>query len=287
MRKNELLLGAHVSIVGGFDHAIDRGEKIGANCIQIFTKSNRQWKAKKITENEAQAFQQRQKNSNIKIVVAHASYLINLGSTSQAIAEKSVHALIEELQRCDLLKIPFLVLHPGTMHTENEQESLIFIAEQINVVLQQAKPKYVTLLLETMAGQGSIIGHRFEQLSTILQNIKQKKHIGICVDTCHIFVAGYSFDTKESYKKIWASFDSLIGLDKIKVFHINDSKKEYGSKVDRHEHIGKGKISPQGFKLLLQDSKFSHIPKILETPKTEQFADDIKNIATLKKYAAQ
>ena len=283
MTKKMTLIGAHVSISGGFDHAILRGEKIGANCIQIFTKSNRQWKSKKISDEDAVKFITQQKKSTIEMVVAHASYLINLGSTSSLVVEKSIHALTDELQRCDMLQIPFLVLHPGTMHDQDEKKSLQFIAKNINTVLQKAKPKHVMLLLETMAGQGSTVGNKFEQLATIISNVAQKKHVGVCVDTCHIFTSGYIFDTSAAYKKLWHDFDATIGLKKLKAFHINDSKKESGSRVDRHEQIGEGKIKIAAFKLLMQDSKFKKIPKILETPKgADEFTNDIRNIKKLK-----
>ncbi len=285
MIQKKSLIGAHVSISQGFNHAILRGEKIGANCIQIFTKSNRQWKSKKISEDDISKFLTQQKKSTIQLVVAHASYLINLGSSTSSIVAKSIDALVEELQRCDLLQIPFLVLHPGTMHTQNEKESLLFIAENINTVFKKAKPKKVMLLLETMAGQGSTVGSTFEQIATIISHVSQKKYIGVCLDTCHIFASGYTFDTPETYKKLWQQFDQTIGLSKLKVFHINDSKKNLGSRVDRHEHIGQGMIKPATFKLLMQDPKFKKIAKILETPKgDDEFADDIKNIKKLQSY---
>ncbi|MBP6892263.1 deoxyribonuclease IV [Candidatus Babeliales bacterium] len=286
MTKKRTLIGAHVSISGGFDRAILRGEKIGANCIQIFTKSNRQWKSKKISDEDIAKFIAQQKNSNIKIVAAHASYLINLGSSTSSVVEKSINALIDELQRCDILKIPFLILHPGTMHDKDEEQSLLFIAKNINTVLKKAKPQHVTLLLETMAGQGSTVGNKFEQLGFIFSHITQKKHVGVCVDTCHIFASGYVFDTPATYKKLWHDFDETIGLKKLKMFHINDSKKDAGSRVDRHEHIGEGMIKPAAFKLLMQDTKFKKIPKILETPKSaDEVSDDIKNIKILQRYS--
>jgi deoxyribonuclease-4 len=285
MTKKMSLIGAHVSISGGFDQAILRGEKIGANCIQIFTKSNRQWKSKKISNEDVAKFITQQKNSNIQIVAAHASYLINLGSSTSSVVEKSINALVDELQRCDMLQIPFLILHPGTMHDKDEKKSLQFIAQNINTVLQKAKPKHVMLLLETMAGQGSTAGSKFEQLATIISHITQKKHVGVCVDTCHIFASGYIFDTPATYKKLWHDFDATIGLKKLKLFHINDSKKDVGSRVDRHEHVGQGMIKPAAFKLLMQDLKFKKIPKILETPKgTDEVNNDIKNIKTLQRY---
>ncbi len=286
MARQQALIGAHVSISGGFDRAILRGEKIGANCIQIFTKNNRQWKSKKISDEDISKFLAQQKKSTVKIIVVHASYLINLGSKSSLIVEKSINALIDELQRCELLQIPYLVMHPGTMYDQNEEKSLEFIAKNINTVLQKVKPKNVILLLETMAGQGSTAGSTFEQLATIIKNISQKKDIGVCVDTCHIFASGYTFDTQATYKKLWQDFDKTIGLKYLKVFHINDSKKNSGSRVDRHEHIGQGMIKPTAFKLLMQDSKFKNIVKILETPKIDdEFTDDIKNIKKLQEYA--
>ncbi|MCX5924283.1 MAG: deoxyribonuclease IV [Candidatus Dependentiae bacterium] len=284
MKKETLLIGAHVSIAGGFDKAITQGEEIGATCIQIFTKSNRQWKAKPITQNDIDSFTAQQKNSQVRVVVAHAAYLINLGSTTPETVEKSVHALVDELQRCDALKIPYLVLHPGTMNTKDEEESLVFIADQINKALEKAQPKHVTLLLETMAGQGSVLGYTFEQLATIIKHIDHKKYIGVCFDTCHAFASGYTFDTPASYKKMWENFDGTIGLEKLKAFHVNDSKKELGAKVDRHEHIGKGKIGATAFTLLMKDKKFANIPKILETPQEHGLEDNKKNLATLRDY---
>lgn len=287
MKEKNNLIGAHVSIVGGFDQAIVRGEKINANCIQIFTKSNRQWRAKKITEIEAKKFAQAQKNSKIQIVVAHASYLINVGSSSLATQKKSIAALTEEIQRCAMLKIPYLVLHPGTFDKKNNlPENIKITATNIDKAITQAKTKNITILLETMAGQGSTAGSTFEELAELLKKIKHKKQIGICVDTCHIFAAGYNFSTKKKYHELWKQFDKIIGIKKIKVIHVNDSKKECGSKVDRHEHIGKGKIGEKSFKFFMQDSHFKNIPKIIETPKDDnEFENDAINIKKLKKLA--
>lgn len=284
MPKKNNLLGAHVSIAGGFYNAIEQGEKIGATCIQIFTKSNRQWAFKKITQNDIDLFLQAQKNSGISIVVAHASYLINLGSTTQETVNKSIDALINELQRCDELKIPYLVLHPGTKNKGDEKQSLVFIADQINTVLEKAKPQQVTLLLETMAGQGSTVGNTFEQLSTIINHVKNKKDIGVCFDTCHAFASGYKFDTPELYKKMWKNFDETVGIKNIKAFHMNDSKKDLGSKVDRHENIGRGMIGKNAFKMIMHDPRFIEIPKIIETPIGTGLEDHKRNIEVLKNY---
>lgn len=284
MTKKKLFIGAHVSISGGFNQAIIRGETIGATCIQIFTKSNRQWQSKNITKEEAASFIKQQQTSSIRTVVAHASYLINVGSTTDSTVEKSINALIEELRRCQLLHIPYLVLHPGTLRYKDKQESLLFIAKQLDKALEQVKPLQVTLLLETMAGQGSTAGQTFDEIATIINHMHNKKHIGVCVDTCHIFAAGYAFDTKKLYEDVWTQFDKLIGIEKIKVIHINDSKKECNSHVDRHEDIGKGKIPKEAFTLLLKDPRFQDIPKILETPK-ENEDDDKRNMATLIRYS--
>ncbi len=282
-KKKDILLGAHVSAANGLDKAIDRAEAINANCIQIFTKSNRQWKAKEITKETINLLLAKQKKSNVQVIVAHAAYLINLGSQNDEVVTKSIQSLAQELQRCEQLHIPFLVLHPGSTRFDNDiPQSLHFIAQNINTALTESKTQHVTLLVETMAGQGKNLGYTFEQLATILQHVEQKNRIGVCFDTCHAFVAGYKFDTPENYLALWKHFDQTIGLSKLKVFHINDSKKEYKSRVDRHEHIGQGKIPQTSFQFIMQDKQFKHIPKILETPK-ENETDDIKNIETLKK----
>jgi len=284
MKNTNLLLGAHLSIAGGFDKAIEKAQETGANCMQIFTKSNRQWKAKNITKEESDLFISKQKNSSVSIVVAHAAYLINLGSKSDETVEKSTISLAQELQRCEQLKIPYLVLHPGTARYEDEERSLQFVAQQIDVAITTSKTHTVILLLETMAGQGKTIGHTFRQLATIIQHAHHKSRIGVCFDTCHAFVAGYDFHTPELYKKMWHEFDTTIGLEKLKAFHINDSKKELGSKVDRHEEIGLGKIPLSAFELILKDLKFKNIPKIIETPEgSNKVEHDKKNLEVLRK----
>lgn len=277
------LIGAHVSIAGGFAKAIERGITIGANTIQIFTKSNRQWKASPIQENDALDFITAQKKSSIEIVVAHAAYLINLGSDSAATQETSLKSLIEEIQRCDILHIPYLVLHPGS-GTKDATDVCLQIASLLEKALHATENCKVMILLETMAGQGDTIGAQFENLAFIRNHVALKSRIGFCIDTCHIFAAGHAFDTQESYKSLMHEIDSTLGLSHIKLFHINDSKKELGSNVDRHEHIGEGKIPLTAFSFLLRDPRFIHIPKILETPKDKdkETEDDIRNIKKLK-----
>ena len=280
--NKKLLIGAHVSISGGFDLSIDNGENIGATCIQIFTKSNRQWRAKPISKEAAQKFKNRLKESSIQLVIAHASYLINLGSKNPETVLKAKEALTIELQRCDQLGVPFLILHPGTQGALGEQQSLNTIAQHINESL--AETKNTTLLLETMAGQGTTVGSSFEQLAQIINKVEDKNRIGVCLDTCHIFAAGYKFQTHEEYQAMWSSFDKTIGKNYLKVIHMNDSKKEWNSRVDRHDHIGQGKIGEDAFKFIMQDKTIELVPKILETPKDNGDEDDIRNIALLKKF---
>lgn len=274
-----LLLGAHISTAGGFENAIIRGESIGCTAIQIFTKSNRQWAAKPIESSVSMAFKNALQHSFIKIVIAHAAYLINIGSPNTEIRNKSTLALIDELDRCHQLGIPYLVLHPGAKGNTTDQECLQRIAEQLDVACQKTQGKTM-ILLETMAGQGNSVCNTFEQLASIYEHVTHKKRIGVCFDTCHTFVAGYDMQTEASYHQTWHTFDDILGLTMVKVIHINDSKKPLGSRVDRHEHIGQGKIGETFFKLLMNDPRFFDIPKILETPK-EGLLEDWHNMRTL------
>lgn len=279
-QKKLLLLGAHMSIAGGFETAIKQGESIGCTAIQIFTKSNRQWYAKGITDDQAQLFKHMLSNSPIQIVVAHASYLINLGSPDHAIAEKSTKALAQELHRCDQLGIPYLILHPGSYRESNKNICLQQITQNIDIALNIAQPK-ATILLETMAGQGTSVGDRFEDIATVIALSSNPDSIGVCFDTCHAFAAGYDFRDQSSYTSMWKQFDTIIGLNKLKAIHLNDSKKGLGSHVDRHEAIGAGKLGLSPFKLIMNDKNLTAIPKILETPKAS-LDDDRKNIEILK-----
>jgi deoxyribonuclease IV len=277
-KEHSLLLGAHMSISGKIELAIERGESIGCTAIQIFTKSNRQWHAKPLTEDETDAFKKAWKSSSIRSVIAHASYLINIGSANEELEQKSVAALKLEMERCTALGVPYLVLHPGSHTNTNLELCIDRISKNINKLL--ANTSHCTILLENMAGQGSSIGGTFEQLAQIIKHVDDKKRIGICFDTCHAFAAGYDFRTKKTYNAMWETFDTLIGLNKLKAIHINDSQKDVGSRVDRHTNIGKGKIGLTAFELLLKDPRFTDIPKVLETPKKD-LIDDKKNMETL------
>ncbi len=279
-KKKTLLLGAHMSVSGGYEQALIRGESIGCTTIQIFTKSNRQWHAKPIEEHDALAFKEALRQSSIKSVIAHASYLINLGSSQKATEEKSVIALIDELERCELLGIKALVLHPGSTGTFTKEEGIKQIGNNLNKALEQTTSSTM-ILLENMAGQGSAVGSTFEELGLIRHNTHHKKRIGFCFDTCHVFAAGYDISSPDSYNAVWDSFDALIGLEHLKAMHINDSKQKLCSHKDRHEHIGKGHIGLKGFEYLMNDPRLIDIPKILETPK-ETLEDDLKNLQVLK-----
>ena len=280
-KKNHILLyGAHMSVSGGFEKALTRGESIQCTAIQLFTKSNRQWAAKPISTEESELFKACLKKSPIQYVVSHASYLINIASSDPTIHKKSVSALSEELRRCHQLDIPYLVLHPGSAGESNVQECLARIAHTLDHVLEQ-DTSHTMILLENMAGQGSSVCHTFEQLAEVRKLTHHKKRVGFCIDTCHAFAAGYDFRTEDTYEKLWTAFDTIIGIEHLKVFHINDSKKGLSSHVDRHEDIGKGLIGNQGFELLFNDPRFFDIPKILETPK-ESIEEDARNMETIR-----
>ncbi len=280
-KKHRLLLGAHMSIAGGLEKAIERGESIGCTTMQIFIKSNRQWKAKPLTQQEIDLFKHTAKKSTISPIVAHATYLINLAAANKQVEKNSIDCLTLELERCNELEIPYLILHPGA-YAGPAQEGLDQIARNLDHVLSSVHGNTM-IALETMAGQGTTLGNSFEQLAYILESCKYSNKIGICFDTCHAFVAGYDFRSPDAYEKMWHLFDTIIGLKKLKALHINDSKKECASKVDRHEHIGKGKLGLHPFELLFNDERFFDIPKILETPKEAEdpLVDDQKNMKTI------
>lgn len=284
MKKNYLpLIGAHVSTSGGLYTAVERATVTGCNVIQIFTKSNRQWAAKPLTQEEIDLFKTTVAQSNIQAVVTHACYLINLAAADELIYQKSIEALTIEVLRCEQLNIPYLVLHPGSSGTtQNGAQAIEKIIKGLQVVLKKTSGKTM-ILLETMAGQGSSVCATFENMAAILNPSKRSKRIGVCVDTCHIFAAGYDFSTNEAYEKLWNDFDAIIGLEYLKVFHLNDSKKERGSRIDRHEDIGKGFIGSYPFELLLNDVRFITVPKILETPQNERPLEDVaRNIKVLQ-----
>ncbi|CAN5197508.1 deoxyribonuclease IV [soil metagenome] len=281
-KNSRLLLGAHMSISDGLEKAIKSGASIGCTTIQIFTKSNRQWNAKIITPEEIEHFKAAAKTLKMGPIIAHATYLINIASADPKVSNASTAALAMELARCQSLDIPYLVLHPGSYGKGTPQEGLERISHHLDAIFEKV-PGHTMILLETMAGQGTALCWSFEQIAQVINKSTHKKRLGVCFDTCHAFVAGYDFKDSASYHAMWENFDKTIGIERLKAIHVNDSKKGLGSRVDRHEHIGKGALGLEPFSLLFNDPRFFDIPKILETPKAteEPFTEDKMNMATI------
>jgi len=277
-----MLFGAHESIAGGVYKAIERGEKATCDTIQMFNKSNSQWRAARLKPDEVEKFFMLIEETGVTVATSHTSYLINIGSPDAALNEKSYKSLKEEMERCQLLKIPNLVMHPGSHVGSGEQASMNKISENINRLFDELSDNHVTLLFETTAGQGTNLGYTFEQLAYMIDRVENKDLIGVCLDTCHIFAAGYPLIDPKDYQKTMKAFDEIIGLDRMRIIHINDSKKEFGSRRDRHEHIGKGFIGLDGFSNIVNDKRLKNTPMILETPKGEDLAEDIENLKVLR-----
>jgi deoxyribonuclease IV len=278
-------IGAHMSIAGGYYKSVVAAAKCHMTCVQLFTKNNNQWRAKDISAAEVEEFQLQLRELQIEHPLSHASYLINLGSGSAELWDKSVASMVVELQRASQLGIAGVVMHPGAHPGQTEAEGIANIIRGIDAIHNQLPNCASQILLETTAGQGTSIGHTFEQLAAILQNVQFADRLGICVDTCHIFAAGYGLQQAHEYEETFALLDKHVDLQRIRAFHINDSKKERGSRVDRHEHIGQGKLGLEPFRHLMNDTRFTHIPMYLETPKgtnPEGEDNDIMNMNTLR-----
>jgi deoxyribonuclease-4 len=278
----EQLLGAHTSINGGVSTAIDLAEKLRFTAMQIFTKNNSRWYSKELSDKEIETYTTRLKTSNIKFVVAHDSYLINLCSKDPEILNKSRDSFLDELKRCEMLDIPHLNFHPGAHGGLGEDEGIKLIADSINIAHSKTQGFKVTSMIETTAGQGTALGYKFEHLRKIIDLIDKKVRMTVCIDTAHVFAAGYDIKDPANYEIVINEFDNIVGLERLKCMHMNDSKKPLGSKVDRHEHIGKGFIGIQGFTNIMNDKRIEHIPKILETPKGKEQLEDLVNLKILK-----
>jgi deoxyribonuclease-4 len=283
INNKNLLIGAHTSTAGGVYTAIERATKMKFTAIQIFTKNNNRWHANALKENEIIKFKDLFLKSNLGFILSHSSYLINLCSNNRVVLKKSLNAFIDELKRCELLGIPHLNFHPGSHGGQGEKDGIKIIAESLNICHEKTKNCKVTSMLEATAGQGTTLGYRFEQLQKIIDLVEDKKRMTVCIDTAHIFAAGYNIRDQKEYKIVVKEFDDIIGLKRLKCLHMNDSKKELGSRIDRHEHIGKGFIGKEGFINIMNDKKLEKIPKILETPKGKEMKEDWINIKTLKK----
>lgn len=276
------LLGAHMSIAGGHHLAIDRATSFEMTACQIFTKNANQWKAKPIVPEVAEAFRARVAESDVAFLVAHDSYLINLASPDDALWERSMGAFEDELTRGDLLGVPFLVTHPGAHMASGVDEGIRRVAEALNRIFDALPDGGVTVLLETTAGQGTTLGRTFEELAGIIALVEDQNRVAVCFDTCHVFAAGYDIRDSVSYAATMQAFDEIIGLPRLRVFHLNDSKKGLGSHVDRHAHIGEGELGREAFRLIVNDARFAELPGILETPKDDDEEGDRRNMATLR-----
>lgn len=278
-------LGAHMSIAGYPHKALLRGKEVGCQVIQIFTRNRLRWSAKRLSEEEIHSFFKVKIETNIIPVAIHGSYLINLASPSANKRNNSLSLLVKEMEWAEKLKIPFLVIHPGSHMGDGELRGLSLVGEMINRANEKTPEYKVQILLELTSGQGTGLGYRFEHIREILGLSRNYDRLGVCFDTCHVFAAGYDFRTKESYRHLLKEFDNIIGLKYLKLFHINDSKNDLGSRVDRHDHPGKGFIGREPFSFFLNDSRFTESPFLLETPKgtdTSGVDWDIVNLKLLK-----
>lgn len=284
-KPQELLLGSHMSIAGGVYNAILHAERVGCRCVQLFVKSANQWHAKPLTEEDAERFRAERKRTGISPAVAHSSYLINIASPDNALYEKSRAALLVEYQRCAQLGIEHLVFHPGSHKGTGVEAGIARIAKAMDWVLGKMPDAAPFLLLETTAGAGAHIGSTFEELKAILDLLDHGDRAGVCLDTCHIFAAGYDIRTQKGYRETMAQFHSLIGRSRLKAIHCNDSQYDFDTHKDRHEHLGQGFIGENAFRFLMQDTKLAKVPKILETPKDEDGANDRMNLDFLRELA--
>jgi deoxyribonuclease-4 len=275
-------LGAHMSIAGGLPLALERGRSIGCGAVQLFVKNRNQWKARPLRRGEAASFREASDAFRREFILAHSIYLINLASPEPDILKKSRRGFLEEMRRAERLRIPYIVLHPGSHKGAGEAEGIATIVRNLDYVFDKTDGDRLNVLLETTAGQGNSIGHSFEQLAQIIAGVKMQDRVGVCFDTCHSFAAGYDLRSKRAYKKTFDHFDDVIGLERLKAFHLNDSLKGLGSRVDRHTHIGKGELGLQAFSHLVNDERFFDRPMILETPKGLDMKEDIRNLRILR-----
>ena len=278
------LLGAHMSIAGGVHNALHAGDNIGCEAIQIFTKSSRQWAATPLTRDDVRAFKDAQTASSIHAVVAHDSYLLNLGTPDRELRQKSIAAFVDELERCEVLGIPSLIAHPGAHTGAGERMGLRTIARSLDTVHRRCPNFKVKVALEITAGQGTNLGYRFEHIRKIIDDTKESDRLRVCFDTQHAFAAGYDIRTREGYEKTFTEFDQIIGVKLLAAFHLNDSKKELACRVDRHEIIGKGHIDVEPFRFLMNDKRFFGLPMCLETPKGKDLKEDRQTLDLLRSF---
>ncbi len=279
------ILGAHMSMAGGYYKAVETAHRDGCDCVQLFTKNNNQWRAKEITDDDVARFRTALAELKITHPISHDSYLINLASPDRELWAKSIDALVIELERAERLGIPYVVAHPGAYTTSSEKAGLKKIIRGLNELHKQTRGIRARCLLETTAGQGSNLGWQFVHLATILDGVKDPDRLGVCFDTCHVFAAGYPMDTEKEYKATMREFNKTVGVKQIRAFHLNDSKTRLGSHVDRHARIGGGEMGLAPFCNLLNDRRFRKVPMYLETPKGQEDGEelDVINLRTLRK----
>lgn len=272
-----------MSIAGGVSRAVDRGASIGCQSIQIFLKNNMQWDGPPLASDEIKRFRQQREQAGIEPVFAHSSYLINLCATRPAFLRRSIRALIDEIERAALLGVPFIVLHPGSHMGRGEPAGLARVAESLDEVFRATARKKVRIALETTAGQGSNLGYCVEHLAAIYRLVKRPQRLAVCVDTCHVFAAGYDIRNRAGYRRLVRDLDNAVGIDQVVAFHLNDSKTPLNARRDRHEHIGQGKIGLAGFRQVLNDRRWRGLPMVLETPKSEDLHEDVANLRRLQR----
>ncbi len=289
MPKAQPLLGAHMSIAGGYYKAVDLARTAGCDVVQLFTKNNNQWRAKPISDEEAAQFRTMLLERKIAHPLSHSSYLINLASPDPQLWAKSVDSMVVELLRAEQLGIPYVVVHPGASVAASEAEGIANVIRALDEIHQRTSQIAAIPLLENTAGQGSCLGCQFEQLAAMLAGVRNSSRVGVCFDTCHAFAAGYPLGTPAEYEQTWQAFDRTVGIGRIKAIHLNDSKRELGSRVDRHEHIGRGQLGTEPFRLLLNDKRFRSVPMYLETPKGKHEDEDwdVINLRVLRGLVGQ
>jgi len=277
-----LLLGAHISISDGVDKAPEHGRKLTCDCMQIFSKNQMQWKARPLDLDVAEDFKTKSREFKIAETVIHDSYLINLGSPDKALLQQSREAFLEEMVRAKHLGVRYLIFHPGAHMGAGEQAGLKKVAESMNWARKEFGSGDVELILETTAGQGTYLGHSFEQLARIIGYLEDQKNVGVCFDTCHAYAAGYDIKTKKGYEATFELFDATLGIQYLKAMHLNDSKGKQGSRLDRHEQIGNGFIGIEGFKNVMNDERLEKIPMVLETPEGDKkYKQELKLLRSL------
>lgn len=277
-----LLLGAHMSIAGGVSQALDRASSVGSNAVQVFTKNNRQWAGPPVDNDDVARWKDEMPAQEISYAVSHASYLINMATPKDPLWEKSINAMGDELARAHAYGIPHVVVHPGAHTGSGTEAGIARIAGALDKVHAQKPECSETLtLLELVAGQGTTIGKTFAELNQIIEQVDDSERVGVCIDTCHAFAAGYDLSTTEGYEQMMSELESELGIGKVKCWHFNDSKGALGSNLDRHVHIGEGEIGQDGFGFILNDSRWDGIAMLLETPKKDDLKDDVRNLAKL------